>query len=83
MVFQEPMTSLNPLHTIGRQVGEAVTLHQPMEGAALRARVLDLLRKVGLPQRGGAAERLPAPALRRAAAAGDDRGRPRQRARSS
>jgi microcin C transport system ATP-binding protein len=50
VVFQEPMTSLNPLHTIGRQVGEAITLHQSMEGAALRARVLDLLRKVGLPR---------------------------------
>ena len=49
MVFQEPMTSLNPLHTIGRQVGEAIALHQSLEGAALRARVLDLLRKVGLP----------------------------------
>ncbi len=50
MVFQEPMTSLNPLHTIGRQVGEAITLHRPMEGTALRARVLELLREVGLPR---------------------------------
>jgi microcin C transport system ATP-binding protein len=50
IVFQEPMTSLNPLHTIERQVGEAITLHRPMGGAALRARVLELLRKVGLPR---------------------------------
>ena len=50
MVFQEPMTSLNPLHTIGRQIGEAITLHQAMGAAALRARTLDLLRKVGLPR---------------------------------
>ncbi len=50
MVFQEPMTSLNPLHTIGRQVGEAITLHRPMEATALRARVLELLREVGLPR---------------------------------
>ena len=50
MVFQEPMTSLNPLHTIERQVAEAITLHQPgLSGAALRARVLELLRGVGLP----------------------------------
>ncbi|MBE9606679.1 ABC transporter ATP-binding protein [Acetobacteraceae bacterium H6797] len=49
MVFQEPMTSLNPLHTIGRQVAEAVTLHRPMRGAALRERVLELLRRAGLP----------------------------------
>jgi microcin C transport system ATP-binding protein len=50
MVFQEPMTSLNPLHTIGRQVGEAVTLHRPLRGAALRARVIDLLRRAGFPE---------------------------------
>jgi microcin C transport system ATP-binding protein len=50
MVFQEPMTSLNPLHGIGRQVGEAVTLHRPLSGAALRARVLEVLRLAGLPR---------------------------------
>ncbi|SDD63619.1 ABC transporter ATP-binding protein [Belnapia rosea] len=50
MVFQEPMTSLNPLHGIGRQVGEAITLHQPLAGAALHARVLELLRQAGLPR---------------------------------
>jgi microcin C transport system ATP-binding protein len=49
MVFQEPMTSLNPLHSIGRQVAEAITLHQPLSGPALRERVLALLRDVGLP----------------------------------
>jgi microcin C transport system ATP-binding protein len=49
MVFQEPMTSLNPLHTIERQVGEAITLHQPLSGPALRARVISLLRRVGFP----------------------------------
>jgi microcin C transport system ATP-binding protein len=47
MVFQEPMTSLNPLHTVERQVAEAVTLHNPMAGAALRARVVVLLRRAG------------------------------------
>ncbi len=50
MVFQEPMTSLNPLHTIERQVSEAITLHRPLSGGALRARVLELLREVGLPK---------------------------------
>jgi microcin C transport system ATP-binding protein len=50
MVFQEPMTSLNPLHTVGRQVGEAVTLHRPLRGDALRARVIELLRRAGFPQ---------------------------------
>ena len=48
MVFQEPMTSLNPLHTIGRQVSEAIILHRPVRGAALRAEVGDLLRRAGL-----------------------------------
>jgi microcin C transport system ATP-binding protein len=48
MVFQEPMTSLNPLHTVGRQVAEAVVLHRPgMRGAALRERVIHLLRRAG------------------------------------
>ncbi len=55
MVFQEPMTSLNPLHHIGRQVGEAITLHRPLAGEALRARVLDLLHQAGL---GNAEERM-------------------------
>ena len=57
MVFQEPMTSLNPLHSIGRQVGEAVTLHQPLRGNALRARVIELLERAGL---ANAAQRLEA-----------------------
>ncbi|TDH63463.1 ABC transporter ATP-binding protein [Dankookia rubra] len=50
LVFQEPMTSLNPLHTIARQVGEAITLHQPLSGGPLRDRVLHLLHQAGLPQ---------------------------------
>jgi microcin C transport system ATP-binding protein len=50
MVFQEPMTSLNPLHTVGRQVSEAVTLHRSLSGDALRARVVELLTRAGFPQ---------------------------------
>ncbi len=50
MVFQEPMTSLNPLHTVGRQVGEAITLHRPLKGSALQARIVELLRRAGFPQ---------------------------------
>ena len=49
MVFQEPMTSLNPLHTVERQVSEAITLHRPLAGDALRARVIELLRRAGFP----------------------------------
>jgi len=47
-IFQEPMTSLNPLHTIERQLGESLSLHQALTGAAARARILDLLQKVGI-----------------------------------
>jgi microcin C transport system ATP-binding protein len=48
IIFQEPMTSLNPLHTIEKQVGEILTLHRGLRGEAVRARVLELLRKVGI-----------------------------------
>ncbi|MCG3126256.1 MAG: Oligopeptide transport ATP-binding protein OppD [Phycisphaerae bacterium] len=49
MIFQEPMTSLNPVFTVGEQIGEALRLHQRLRGGALRARVIDMLRKVGIP----------------------------------
>ncbi|WP_298960881.1 ABC transporter ATP-binding protein [uncultured Methylobacterium sp.] len=48
MVFQEPMTSLNPLHRVGDQVGEVLRLHRGASAAEARARTLDLLRLVGL-----------------------------------
>ena len=50
MVFQEPMSSLNPLHTIERQVGEMLILHRGLGANAARARTLELLREVGIPQ---------------------------------
>jgi microcin C transport system ATP-binding protein len=50
MVFQEPMTSLNPLHTIERQINEVLVLHKRLSKAAARARTLELLRLVGLPE---------------------------------
>nr|WP_241911557.1 ABC transporter ATP-binding protein [Telmatospirillum siberiense] len=50
MVFQEPMTSLNPLQPIGTQIGEVLALHRGLRGAKARERVLELLRLVGLPQ---------------------------------
>ena len=48
MIFQEPMTSLNPLHSIERQIGEILKLHQGIEGAAARTRILELLNQVGI-----------------------------------
>lgn len=47
MIFQEPMTSLNPLHTIEKQIGEALILHSNFRGTQLRARVIELLELVG------------------------------------
>ena len=48
MIFQEPMTSLNPLHTVERQIGEILELHQNLKGDAARVRIVDLLNKVGI-----------------------------------
>ncbi|MBX3549353.1 MAG: ABC transporter ATP-binding protein [Xanthobacteraceae bacterium] len=50
MVFQEPMTSLNPLHTIGQQIVEVLEVHRGMSGDAARQRVIELLTEVGIPE---------------------------------
>ncbi|MFO1104741.1 MAG: ABC transporter ATP-binding protein [Amaricoccus sp.] len=47
-IFQEPMTSLNPLHTIDRQIGESLALHQGLVGDKARLRILELLTQVGI-----------------------------------
>ena len=49
IIFQEPMTSLNPLHTIEKQIAEILLLHRGVTGAAARARTLELLTQVGIP----------------------------------
>jgi microcin C transport system ATP-binding protein len=49
MIFQEPMTSLNPLHTIERQVNEVLILHKGLTRDAARRRTLELLEQVGIP----------------------------------
>lgn len=49
MIFQEPLSSLNPLHTVSRQIGEVIGLHQSLSRDAIEARVLELLDLVGLP----------------------------------
>jgi microcin C transport system ATP-binding protein len=48
MIFQEPMTSLNPLHVISQQIGEVLKLHQGMSEKAARARALELMHQVGI-----------------------------------
>lgn len=47
-IFQEPMTSLNPLHTIEKQLAESLALHQGLQGSAARSRILELMQKVGI-----------------------------------
>jgi microcin C transport system ATP-binding protein len=47
-IFQEPMTSLNPLHTIERQLSESIELHQGLRGQAVRDRIVELLTRVGI-----------------------------------
>ncbi|KQU94112.1 ABC transporter ATP-binding protein [Devosia sp. Root105] len=49
MIFQEPMSSLNPLHTVARQVSEALVIHRGMNRAAARVRTIELLDEVGIP----------------------------------
>ena len=49
IIFQEPMTSLNPLHTIEAQIGEILSLHQGISGSMARTRTLELLTQVGIP----------------------------------
>ena len=50
MIFQEPMTSLNPLHTIEKQIGEILKVHKGLPAAEARGRIVDLLNQVGLPE---------------------------------
>ncbi|NMJ44015.1 ABC transporter ATP-binding protein [Roseomonas sp. JC162] len=50
MIFQEPMTSLNPVLTVGRQIGETLRLHQGMSASQAEARAVEMLKLVGIPE---------------------------------
>src|SRR5215471_9814326 len=54
-IFQDPLTSLNPLYSVGRQLVETIQTHLPLSGGEARRRALDLLKEVGIP---GAAQRI-------------------------
>ncbi len=49
MIFQEPMSSLNPVYTIGQQIGETLRLHQKLSAKQARARAVEMLQRVGIP----------------------------------
>jgi peptide/nickel transport system ATP-binding protein len=53
LIFQEPMTSFSPVHTVGNQIIEAIRLHRTMSAKAARARTIELLRLVGVPRAEG------------------------------
>jgi len=52
-IFQDPLTSLNPLYTIGRQLTETITTHLHLSNQAARQRAVDLLASTGIPRRSG------------------------------
>ena len=81
IIFQEPMTSLNPLHTIEKQIAEILLLHQGLTGEAARRRILELLTQVGIPDPQTRLGKLSASTLRRPAPARDDRHGAGERAR--
>lgn len=59
MVFQEPMSSFSPVHTIGRQIAEVVEVHEPVSRRVARARAAELLARVGIPNPASALDRYP------------------------
>ena len=73
MIFQDPMTSLNPVYRIGEQIVEAIQAHEKIDKRGAQRRAVELLRQVGIPNPESARRRLPAPVLGRHAAARDDR----------
>ncbi len=59
MIFQEPMTSLNPVLTVGDQIGESLRLHAGLDAAAARARAIEMLQQVGIPAPGQRVDEYP------------------------
>ncbi len=83
MIFQEPMTALNPLRTIGDQIGEMFSIHTALSKAEIRDKMLALLADVRIPEPERRGESLSARAFGRPASARDDRDGARARSEAS
>ena len=73
MIFQDPMTSLNPVQKIGQQIVEQIQEHEGLPDQQARERAVELLERVGIPRAARAGRQLPARVLGRHAPARDDR----------
>ena len=73
MIFQDPLTALNPVFKVGSQIAEVIQVHESMSRSKAKARAVDLLGEVGIPNPRGRAKEYPAPVLRRHAPARHDR----------
>ena len=81
MIFQDPLSAMNPYYTVGHQIIEAYRIHNPVNKKVARKHAIDLLGRVGIPEPEQPRRRLPAPVLGRDAAAGHDRHGPVVRSR--
>ena len=73
MIFQDPLSAMHPYYTVGNQIVEAYRVHNDVSKAEAREHAIEMLDRVGHPRAQPARRRLPAPVLRRHAAARDDR----------